>query len=185
MIARESMPLVLTDNRGVQYVPNARSLYGNLPDGWRLCHSCGTAWNDDLSTGVTPAPSGRCPFEYEHDTILTNCGHAVTPGRYTTGVAWIDGYALCYGCADSWQADEMTRAETMCLYVTGEGHLSTWTGGILAQGLPNTHGVSRSGWNGSEIHSWRFRDTQGAIWYGRNGGHGMAIRVRRAKAGVR
>lgn len=29
--------------------------------------SCGRSWDDTVSTGVTPAPSGRCPFEAEHD----------------------------------------------------------------------------------------------------------------------
>lgn len=30
------------------------------------CGSCGLSWDDSLSTGWTPAPSGRCPFEYFH-----------------------------------------------------------------------------------------------------------------------
>lgn len=30
------------------------------------CGHCGRSWNDALSSSVTPAPSGRCPFEYEH-----------------------------------------------------------------------------------------------------------------------
>lgn len=30
------------------------------------CGVCGRTWNDALITGWTPAPSGRCPFEYWH-----------------------------------------------------------------------------------------------------------------------
>ena len=30
------------------------------------CNACGLSWNDDKITGWTPAPSGRCPFEYHH-----------------------------------------------------------------------------------------------------------------------
>jgi hypothetical protein len=30
------------------------------------CGTCGRTWDDALVTSVTPAPSGRCPFEYEH-----------------------------------------------------------------------------------------------------------------------
>jgi hypothetical protein len=30
------------------------------------CGTCGRSWNDAASSSVTPAPSGRCPFEYEH-----------------------------------------------------------------------------------------------------------------------
>lgn len=30
------------------------------------CGECGRSWDDGQSTAVTPAPSGRCPFEYEN-----------------------------------------------------------------------------------------------------------------------
>lgn len=32
------------------------------------CGTCGSSWDDSISTEYTPAPSGRCPFEYFHDT---------------------------------------------------------------------------------------------------------------------
>lgn len=40
-------------------------------DGWPVvilatCGHCGRSWNDALITGVTPAPSARCPFESKH-----------------------------------------------------------------------------------------------------------------------
>jgi hypothetical protein len=28
--------------------------------------SCGLSWDDSIITGITPAPSARCPFEYFH-----------------------------------------------------------------------------------------------------------------------
>jgi len=31
------------------------------------CGACGRSWDDTVSTAWTPVPSGRCPFEYEHD----------------------------------------------------------------------------------------------------------------------
>lgn len=31
------------------------------------CGSCGRTWNDAAGSSWTPVPSGRCPFEYEHD----------------------------------------------------------------------------------------------------------------------
>lgn len=31
-----------------------------------MCSHCGRTWDDSVSTGITPAPSGRCPFEYWH-----------------------------------------------------------------------------------------------------------------------
>ena len=31
------------------------------------CGNCGLAWDDDAVTLLTPAPAGRCPFEYFHE----------------------------------------------------------------------------------------------------------------------
>jgi hypothetical protein len=31
-----------------------------------VCSECGRGWDDSVSTATTPAPAGRCPFEYEH-----------------------------------------------------------------------------------------------------------------------
>lgn len=28
--------------------------------------ACGLSWDDSIVTGMTPAPSARCPFEYFH-----------------------------------------------------------------------------------------------------------------------
>ena len=33
------------------------------------CGTCGLTWNDALISTWTPAPSGRCPYEYIHDEI--------------------------------------------------------------------------------------------------------------------
>lgn len=30
------------------------------------CGTCGRSWDDALGSSWTPAPSGRCPFEYDH-----------------------------------------------------------------------------------------------------------------------
>lgn len=30
------------------------------------CGTCGRVWDDRHYSGVTPAPAGRCPFEYSH-----------------------------------------------------------------------------------------------------------------------
>jgi len=70
---------ILTDSRGVIYVanPEGRTLhpYGQgmvnfaLGIGWAQCGTCGVAWDDRISTSVTPTPSARCPFEYDHEAI--------------------------------------------------------------------------------------------------------------------
>jgi hypothetical protein len=33
------------------------------------CGTCGRWWDDDASTELTPAPAGRCPFEYWHAAV--------------------------------------------------------------------------------------------------------------------
>jgi len=30
------------------------------------CGTCGLSWDDGVATSYTPAPAGRCPFEYFH-----------------------------------------------------------------------------------------------------------------------
>lgn len=37
----------------------------NNPNACR-CGTCGRSWDDSIATSYTPAPSGRCPFEYYH-----------------------------------------------------------------------------------------------------------------------
>ena len=39
---------------------------GENPPGKCTCGTCGLSWDDSISTGWTPVPSGRCPFEYFH-----------------------------------------------------------------------------------------------------------------------
>ena len=34
--------------------------------GVATCGTCNRMWNDTVSTGWTPVPAGRCPFEYFH-----------------------------------------------------------------------------------------------------------------------
>lgn len=87
------------------------------------CGECGRSWNDAAVSGVTPVPSGRCPFEYEHGKryiVIEN-----TPGYlpedddpfitddYSAAVEYLneraasyeddaDGnYEVTYGCASN------------------------------------------------------------------------------------
>ncbi len=39
---------------------------GENPPGKTTCGTCHLSWDDDKVTGMTPTPSGRCPFEYFH-----------------------------------------------------------------------------------------------------------------------
>ena len=47
-------------------------MYGDVYIGYEQdtvaeCGNCGRMWDDGISTSWTPVPSGRCPFEYEHE----------------------------------------------------------------------------------------------------------------------
>jgi hypothetical protein len=48
--------------RGVRYVAPGNP----APATFARCGACRRAWDDDKSTGLTPTPAGRCPFEYWH-----------------------------------------------------------------------------------------------------------------------
>jgi hypothetical protein len=51
-------------------VPGAEPRYdddGNEIIEVATCGVCGRSWNDAAVSSWTPAPSGRCPFEYEHE----------------------------------------------------------------------------------------------------------------------
>lgn len=120
------------------------------------------------------------------DTL--DCGHVLTaPDGIGTGYAR-DGSTdatMCYPCAEESEREAFSSADVFVAYVDSLGNLTTWTGARLASFMPHTGGVSRSGWHGSHIYSWRFRADDGSEWYGRNAGPGMVIRVRRAKSDAR
>lgn len=60
---------IRTDERDVEYASVLFLPVSDLPRGWAQCGGCGMSWNDDKSTAVTPTPSARCPFEYEHECL--------------------------------------------------------------------------------------------------------------------
>lgn len=56
---RESTIVPTIDDRGVVELPSSSPLA-------TVCGSCGRGWLDEHTSDVTPVPSGRCPFEYDH-----------------------------------------------------------------------------------------------------------------------
>lgn len=48
--------------KGVKYVAPDRP----APEQFMRCGHCRRAWDDMKSTGLTPTPAGRCPFEHLH-----------------------------------------------------------------------------------------------------------------------
>lgn len=53
------------DDRGVIELLTPEAI--ERTPGAATCGTCGRSWDDDHSTGVTPTPAGRCPFEDDHD----------------------------------------------------------------------------------------------------------------------
>ena len=57
-------------NTTITPVPGARDRYdddGRIIEDIATCGTCGRSWNDASVSDVTPAPSARCPFEYDHE----------------------------------------------------------------------------------------------------------------------
>ena len=81
------------------------------------CGTCGLTWDDGKITGMTPAPSARCPFEAFHDlrerkpkkklsqselreTALQDAHEEIESTKIlanTTGIRWIVFFNLRYG----------------------------------------------------------------------------------------
>jgi hypothetical protein len=70
-----------------------------------VCGGCGRAWDDSIPTAWTPAPAGRCPFEYEHpdaddEPVCEVCAAPVEKNPLT------DPMILCEDCRGS-EDDEL------------------------------------------------------------------------------
>jgi len=64
---KRASKLRLYTYKGVRYTSKAQTIRnGGPPPGWCKCGTCGRSWDDSKSTGLTPTPAGRCPFEYWH-----------------------------------------------------------------------------------------------------------------------
>lgn len=56
------------DERGVIEVFDRDAYWAAHPDAVLMgCGTCERSWDDSHVTGVTPVPSARCPFEYDHE----------------------------------------------------------------------------------------------------------------------
>lgn len=123
---------------------------------------------------------------------VLDCGDVypgTAPGHVGgTGYAWRtdaeggDVKAVCYAHSDEMERADFAESVRYLAYVDNGGNLTTWTGGRLADAVPGLGEISRTGWHGSPIYSWRFVGPDGSRWYGRNGGPGMAILARRNKS---
>lgn len=84
---------------------------GVMIEDWRTCGTCGRSWNDAIVTDRTPVPSGRCPFESEHedeghDPECTGCEHDCPWKNNPLGAPF------CSICDDHWEAGDDPDDET-------------------------------------------------------------------------
>lgn len=121
--------------------------------------------------------------------LVVDCGHHATEPTafHQNGVPLDSGYAVlpddtrvCYDCADRLQREDMLVKDEVWGYLSGDGKkFTTWTGGELAR--VTEEGAARTGWHGKEITYIRAVSPDGRRWYGKNGGRGMALRLKAAK----
>lgn len=58
---------------------------GQTAKSMATCGYCGLSWDDGISTSMTPAPAGRCPFEYYHTYVTPK--H--TPETRCSNCRWV------------------------------------------------------------------------------------------------
>ena len=113
-------------------------------------------------------------------TLCAKCGRECVSNGFSAGYATLrDDSRVCYDCADGIQLEEMDSATVFSAYVSMDGRMvTTWTGGTLA--MVRQSRSLRSGFGRQGQLYVRAVDRNGCEWYGRNGGAGMCINLRRA-----
>ena len=103
------------------------------------------------------------------------CGAVCTTGYGTTA----DGRRLCFDCCNAAEAAEFAAAETYCAYMSEDvKRVTTWPGGTLAR---VTYSRKHRGGFGGEYFTADAVAPDGSRWYGRGGGPGCWLRLRRRK----
>jgi hypothetical protein len=109
------------------------------------------------------------------------CGAECIPTGCATGYGETpDGRRLCFPCCDQSQRLEFSAADRFSAYVAGDGKtVTTWTGGKLARIVGMTR--HRGGFGGEYV-TVQAVAPNGARWYGRGGGAGVYVNLRRSKS---
>lgn len=113
--------------------------------------------------------------------ICDGCGLTVTPEKHSTGYGTTpDGRKLCYQCCNARELDDFKSADVFFCYLSGDGlSATTWPGGKLAT---VTYRRKHRGGFGGEYWTVDAVAADGSKWYGRGGGPGMYLRLRRRKS---
>lgn len=112
--------------------------------------------------------------------VCETCGGPCIPTECTTGYGSTpDGGRHCFPCCDRMQRDEFAAADSFFAYLNSAGTaVSTWTGGELAR---VTWRKRNRGGFGGEWWSVDATAPDGSRWYGRGGGPGFWLRLKRRK----
>ena len=115
-------------------------------------------------------------------TALLDCGHPMTnrgDGPGTGRAIDADGRSYCYPCAEREERARFLAADRWTAYDTGNGAISTWTGGTLARVTDRR--IGRGGF-GSRMVYLRAVAPDGSRWHGRHSADwSEAVTLRRAK----
>lgn len=142
---------------------------------WR-CHVCQQddgGERHEVLEKVLPPTCADCgkDFPVLPKNHIGGTGYAILP----------NGAHVCYSCADARQREDLKTADKFGAYLSGDGkRITTWTGGELARVVGE--GQSQTGWHGSNITYVNAVAPDGSLWYGKGGGRGMCIVIRRRKA---
>jgi hypothetical protein len=109
-----------------------------------------------------------CGCEFKPEGIATGYGTDKDENRH------------CYACCENRESRAFEASDAYCCYLSSDGRTATtWTGGKLA--AVTSERTTRAGYCGETVYV-RATAPNGSRWYGRGGGRGMYLRLRRYKA---
>ena len=114
--------------------------------------------------------------------MILDCGHAPSPhSSISTGIARDrEGKTYCYECAAITDREAIECGDDIYAYVSSDGkRIITWAGIELMRVTHN--GTAHSGFHFTVMHYIRAIAPNGKTYYGKNGGNGMAIRLKANK----
>jgi hypothetical protein len=89
------------------------------------CGTCGQTWDDALVTSRTPVPSGRCPFEVEHEDIIARRLEELRVVLRSESMSWGELHEL-QSLADYIEPGDVELLEAAGVDEESIGTLGTW-----------------------------------------------------------
>jgi len=136
----------------------------------------------DLDVG----PPRRVPLNLR---VATGCGHRLPIPPMAGGAGYgtsSSSYTYCYPCLDGAERISMASANDAWAYVGSGEDVTTWPGAVLGRVVERRAGRGRYTSSGFwRTVTYRVRDLDGGLWYGRNpDAGGTLIHLRRMRSGA-